>query len=494
MALTSALLCAGLAFGAPTTKPNLVFALVDDMGHTNVPWNNPEQTMTESLNKIATEEGVLLERFYTYKYCSPTRSSFLSGRFPIHVNEQNPFGVGVVGGIDLRMTLLPQKLKKLGYKTAMTGKWHCGARSNANLPINRGFDQHLGFLSGGEDHNTQRSYETGNYVDLWENHGPAYGKNGTNSCYLYGRKAVEYIEQHDTSSPLFLYLPFHDVHAPYEALPEYTDDSIPEVRRPIQGMVACVGDATYNVTEALKRKGMWNNTLFIWSSDNGGPQYWEGNNYPFRGGKGNDFEGGVRAAAFATGGLLHESLKGKSLTTPMHVADFWPSFCLMAGGSEEDCMHDRIPGLPDVDGTDVSRALLTGVGNTTRATDVVLSSNGFIEGNYKYVGKTTHESVCDKAGCGYWTGPKWPVSAAHIPVTQDPGCPADGCVFDLSVDAEERHDLSASDPALQQRLRAKMNAYVAGKFQTNSSGGYDNCVPLKQAAEEHHGFAVPLCT
>ena len=487
-----ALACASAVAAAPSTKPNLIFALVDDLGHNNVPWNNPEQTMSGSLNKLATEEGVILDRFYTYKFCSPTRSSFLSGRFPIHVNEDQP-GIGDVGGIDLRMTLIPKRLKQYGYSTAAVGKWHAGARSAGNLPANRGFDEHLGFLGGGEDHNTQLS--TDGFVDLWHDFQPGYGLNGTNSCYLYGRKAVDIILTHNTSNPLFLYLPFHDVHEPYESLPEYTDDSIPKVRRAIQGMLACVGDATHNVTEALKSKGMWDNTLFIWSSDNGGPQYWQGNNFPFRGGKSTDFEGGVRTAAFATGGLLHPSLKGQRLTTPMHVADFWPSFCLMAGGTDEECFHDRIPGIPDIDGTDVREAFLSGIGNQTRKTDIPLSSNGFIESstNYKYVASSPVHSFCKHSRCGYWTGPNWPTSAAHIPVTPDPGCPVDGCVFDLSVDKEERHDLSASHPALQQRLKAKLAAFVATKFQTNSSMGHDNCVSLPEYAAAHRGFLGPPC-
>ena len=107
-------------------------------------------------------------RLYTYKYCSPSRSSFLTGRLPVHVNQNNNCNlVTYPGGADLRMTLLPERLRGAGYRTAMTGKWHCGARSAANLPANRGFDSHFGFLKGGEDHITQRSGDAGlSFVDL----------------------------------------------------------------------------------------------------------------------------------------------------------------------------------------------------------------------------------------------------------------------------------------------------------------------------------------
>lgn len=116
------------------------------------------------------------------------------------------------GGADLRMTLLPQQLKRarVPYATAAIGKWHVGARSTANLPINRGFDSHFGFLKGGEDHQSQRSGDDGlSFVDLWRDHGPARGENGTFSTLLYGQEAVRLIESHAAAKrekPLFMYL------------------------------------------------------------------------------------------------------------------------------------------------------------------------------------------------------------------------------------------------------------------------------------------------
>ena len=97
--------------------------------------------------------------------------------------------------------ILPQKLKTAGYVTATYGKWHLGARQWPNLPTNRGFDHHLGFLTGGEDHYTQKAYEAVSKgqkpVDLWQDAKPAYGRNGTYSCHLYGSEAVKLIESHD---------------------------------------------------------------------------------------------------------------------------------------------------------------------------------------------------------------------------------------------------------------------------------------------------------
>ena len=485
-----------LLLGATTAAanpPHMVVALVDDLGRYNVPWYNPDQTKNDGLTEFVRSEAAIFDKFYTFKFCSPTRSSFLSGRFPLHVNQDNPKGVGVVGGIDLRMKLLPEKLKKVGYKTTMVGKWHCGARSNANLPINRGFDYHLGFLSGGEDHNTQRSYETKQYVDLWNNHGPAYGRNGTYSCFLYAQQAVDIIMNHDPSTPLFLYLPFHDVHGPFEDRPQYEDPTVDYgPRRVIQAMVSCIAEATMNVTRALKARGMWNETFMMWSSDNGGPQFTNANNYPFRGGKGTDFEGGVRVAAFASGGKLSPELKGTTINSSWHIADLHMSLCMMSGQTLEEC-GDVVEGLPPTDGIDLRSYFTTP--NVTRpvGADIVLSKDSYIDGDWKYVtGQISNQ--CNGQGCGYWTGPVWPIDNDHTPVTPDPGCPVDGCLFNIAMDPYERNELSVKYPQRLQAMKKKMEQYAAGQFQTNSSGGYDNCKPLKEVADANGGFAAPLCT
>ena len=167
---------------AAAQLPHLFMVLVDDLGYHNVGFHNPDQ-ISPHINGLV-KDGVLLEAHYTFQFCSPTRSAFLSGRLPIHVNMEQPTqGQAPPGGIDLRMTLLPQVLKEANYSTAMIGKGHIGAYSTANLPINRGFDRHLGFLGGGEDHMTQRARGV---ADLWRDHTPAHGENGTKySCDLY---------------------------------------------------------------------------------------------------------------------------------------------------------------------------------------------------------------------------------------------------------------------------------------------------------------------
>jgi arylsulfatase A-like enzyme len=488
---------------------HFVVALIDDLGGYNVPWRNPLQKMADDLLQLSTVEGMRLDNFYTYKYCSPTRSSFLSARFALHVNENQPHNSDP-GGIDLRMSLLPQKLRSANYRSYMIGKGHIGARSRANLPINRGFDHHLGFLGGGEDHYTQRIAQG---VDLWEDNGPALGKNGTYSCNLYSARAVELVEDHAAhyaSQGMFMYLPFHCTHAPYEAEERFLDPTCPDKgRQTMQAMVSCVSEGTGNVTRALKRTGMWADTLFLWSSDNGGPQYWVANNYPLRGGKGTDFEGGVSTAAFVTGGALSAHLFGQVSTSPMHVADLHYTICLMAGVPEVDCRDDDVPGVPPIDGVDfraaftavnLSRPLAKGTGPSAGTHEMVLSSNtggAYIDfnlsngGPWKFVRNTVTviKNPASPNGSGYWTGPVWPVGNNHTPLIADPGCPEGGCLFNLRLDRLERKELSKEQPARRAAMAARMETLIGTRFQTGSNytGGMDNCTTLAAVVNENHG-------
>eukprot|EP01006_Ploeotia_vitrea_P031365 TRINITY_DN63688_c0_g2_i1.p1 TRINITY_DN63688_c0_g2~~TRINITY_DN63688_c0_g2_i1.p1 ORF type:complete len:520 (+),score=55.66 TRINITY_DN63688_c0_g2_i1:23-1582(+) len=492
-------------------QPNIIMILVDDLGYHNVGFHNPQQ-ISPNINRLSSSEGVTLEGHYTYVFCSPTRSSFLSGRLPIHVNEKNPEGI-VKGGIDLRMTLIGQKLQSVGYETSALGKWHCGAYCDGNVPYNRGFNKHLGFLGGGEDHFTQRSGEMKGYVDLWADTKPAWGRNGTYSCYLYGQQAVSWIEQHDTNKPMFMYLAFHDTHAPYEVTNNFRDPKVKEhFRQTMQAMLTCVDQATGNVTAALKAKGMWNNTLMVWSSDNGGPQYWDANNYPLRGGKGNNFQGGVRTAAFVSGGLVPTTMRNKVLHQYIHVCDWYTTFAKMAGADP----NDPVKGLPDVDGLDVWK-LISGENMTSPRVEIPLSSDGLIVGDWKYVAKTGHDNWdrhCRKfkqdplCNMGYWTPPVWPVAdcgggknndcphncTSSIGCTRDPGCPPEGCLFNLKNDPLEKHDLSKSNPVKLQQMRARFEEILKTKFQTTDSDAvFSECETWGEMIKRNRGFAGPLC-
>ena len=152
--------------------------------------------------------------------------------------------------------------------------------------------------------------------------------------------------------PMFLYLPLHNVHGPHEAPNEwlniYSINSTCSRHRVLQAMVSVADNVTGHVVDLLKKKGMWDNTIFVVSADNGAPGCC-GCNYPLKGGKMTFFEGSVQSLAFANGGLSPKSRRGKSTQGFIHIADWYTTFCKLASVD----LDDSGPGKFPVDGMDV---------------------------------------------------------------------------------------------------------------------------------------------
>lgn len=145
------------------SKPHLVFVLVDDWGFSDVGFRNP--AISTPNFDILYSNGLVLNRHYVFEYCSPSRASFLTGRWPHHAHQYNIEPL-IKLGLNINMTTLPAKLKQAGYFTHVVGKWHEGYYDPKFLPVNRGFDTSSGFLQGAEDHfNQTRDCAT----DFWKN-------------------------------------------------------------------------------------------------------------------------------------------------------------------------------------------------------------------------------------------------------------------------------------------------------------------------------------
>ena len=140
---------AALGAAAKPTAPNFVMVLTDDLGW-NTAWHNSDHK-TPTLNRMVTE-SMELRRHYVYRYCAPTRGSFLTGRYPFRLSatRANLIPSGLLDGINTTYTYLPKKLKEAGYVSHHIGKWHNGFYEYDMTPPGRGFDSSLGFLTGGE--------------------------------------------------------------------------------------------------------------------------------------------------------------------------------------------------------------------------------------------------------------------------------------------------------------------------------------------------------
>ncbi len=325
--LTAAPFPAGAA-PAAAPRPNILFILADDLGWADVSFHHGE-IKTPNLDKLAAA-GSRLEQFYVQPVCSPTRCCLMTGRYPMRVGLQ----VGVVKphaqyGLPLDERTLPQALKEAGYETAICGKWHLGHFDPAYLPLRRGFDHQYGHYNGALDYFT---HMRDGGLD-WHRDDHALREEGY-STFLIAQEAARLITTHDAGKPFFIYVPFNAVHGPHQA-PEKYSQPYPNFkgdRYIYAGMTAAMDEAVGTIIAALEKKGLRQNTLIIFSSDNGGPAPGKiTDNGPLREGKGTLYEGGVRVPAFATwDGQLQP---GSVVNAPMHMTDWYPTLLALAGVS-----------------------------------------------------------------------------------------------------------------------------------------------------------------
>jgi hypothetical protein len=309
------------------------------------------------------------------------------------------------------MTGVASKLKKAGYRTHMAGKWDAGMATPTHCPHGRGYDTSLSYFhhsNGLWDEKTSDNYCPSGIQDLWDTTHPAHGIAADTSKrvdhrnisayeeHIFGQRLLNTIKAHDPSEPLFLFYSSRLVHVSYEVPDQYLDKLAPYVdnsteqgagRLKYAAMVNFLDDSIGNITEALKAKGMWDNTLMLFLSDNGGPIYLSGNNYPLRGGKYSEFEGGVRVAAFASGGLLPSKVRGTRHSGIGSYADVYTTLCSLAGVDAKDDSADAA-GLPPVDGMDLSEMLLKGKNSPRQEVPLKPLSSGDIGAWDNYFNQT----------------------------------------------------------------------------------------------------------
>ena len=313
--------------------PNIVLILADDLGWSDVSFNGGE-IATPNIDRIA-NENVRLDRFYVAPICTPTRTGLMTGHYPIRYGMMR----GVVMayhdfGLDPGATLLPQALARAGYEhRAIFGKWHLGHSRLEYRPLQRGFTRHVGLLTEGVDYFT---HERAGEVDWWHDHESVDEPGYTTD--LISQHAERFVREHaGDEAPFFMYVPYNAPHSPFQAkdehLPKYahlegipveavTGPGVPqdkwlwyaghatrperladfdlrqENRRITGAMVHSLDEGVGKILDALDETGIADNTLVWFLSDNGGDTGM-GENRPFRGSKGNVFEGGIRVTAAA---------------------------------------------------------------------------------------------------------------------------------------------------------------------------------------------------
>lgn len=412
-------------------KPNVIYLLADDLGGNDVGWRNPE-IKTPHLDALA-NGGAKLNQYYVQPVCSPTRAGLMTGRYPFRYG----FQTGVVRpwaeyGLPLEEQLLPQGLKDAGYETAITGKWHLGHFQPAYLPTARGFDHQYGHYNGALDYFT---HERDGGFD-WHRDDKVNRDEGY-STELIGREAARLIRERDKAKPLFLYVPFNGVHSPHQVPEKYLAlyPNLKGNRRIYAAMTSALDDAVRALVEALDDEKLRENTLIVFSSDNGGPNPGKlSNNGALRAGKGSVYEGGVRVAAFATWPAKIKS--GSAIEVPIHVTDWYPTLLKLAGAKVEQ----KLP----LDGRVISGVLTEGSALTDREVLVNTTPEGgaLRVGDWKLV-INGRQQLAEEGG--------------EAPARKGKGAGRQQRVelFNLAEDKAEKTDVSASHPEKLKQLRER---------------------------------------
>ena len=320
-------------------RPNIIYILADDLGWADVGFHGSD-IKTPTIDQLA-QTGVRLEQFYAQPMCTPTRAAIMTGRYPIRYGLQTlVIPASMSYGLPTDEWLLPQALKEAGYTTAILGKWHLGHAKREFWPMQRGFDYQYGAQLGEIDYLT---HSVGGKTDWYRNNKLINEKGYVTT--LLGDDAVRFIGRQDPNKPFFMYLAFTAPHTPYQAPKEYIDKypNISDVnRRTYAAMISAMDDQIGRVVQALEKQGLRQNTIIIFHSDNGGNQSAHlagetevkgplpASNGPYRGGKGDLYEGGTRVPSLINWpGKIKPGVDDQM----MHVVDYYPTLAKLAGAS-----------------------------------------------------------------------------------------------------------------------------------------------------------------
>jgi arylsulfatase A-like enzyme len=337
-------------------KPNIILLFSDDAGYADFGFQGSKDLKTPNLDKLAKSGVIFKQGYVTDAVCGPSRAGLLTGKY------QQRFGyeeINVVGfmsknsgldgedmGLPLDQVTMADYLKQQGYKTALYGKWHQGDADRYH-PMKRGFDEFYGFRGGDrsyfaypegqptEDHKDKKM-ESG-FGNFEEPNGYATD--------IFAEKAIDFIER-NKENPFFIMLSFNAVHTPLDSKQEDLDKfpNLTGNRKELAAMTLALDRACGNVIKKLKALGLEENTIIVFTNDNGGPSDKNASiNSPLSGTKSNHLEGGIRVP-FVMSWPKHIN-KNSTYNYPVSTFDLLPTFFAAAGGDTKE--------LKDIDGVNL---------------------------------------------------------------------------------------------------------------------------------------------
>ncbi|NME68993.1 sulfatase-like hydrolase/transferase [Flammeovirga aprica] len=341
-----------------TEKPNIVVILVDDAGNNDWGFQGSQimANYSPSLDQLAGEGTIFTQGYVTQSVCAPSRAGMLSGQY----QEKLGFDHNIVTyvnapghdhndvGLNAHVPTMGNYLKELGYSTSLFGKWHIGEEEH-HLPENRGFDHFYGLYGGSRNYNVR---ETSHDKVLHYNKTLAEPKD--NNFYLTDLltdSALVYMEREITAgNPFLAFMSYTAPHGPFQAKPEDkaifenvlkpNGTALSENQKNYYGMCKNVDDNVGRIVEMLKEKGEYENTLFVFLSDNGGVSLT--NNGALRGNKSSQYEGGLRVPFFVT--WKQGVPSNQKYDHQVISLDLLTTFIKAAGGDLKDRKYQELDG------------------------------------------------------------------------------------------------------------------------------------------------------
>lgn len=351
--ITMAILGAVSMHAEAADKPNIVLLFADDAGYGDFGFHGSHHFKTPHLDKLAAS-GVRLSNFYVSgATCGPSRAGMLSGRYQQRfgfeennvpsVMSQSGKLLGDEMGLPADLNTMGDYLRELGYRTAVFGKWHLGIADEYH-PLKRGFDEFYGFRGGARSFYPYPDPSRAKPENLIERGFEKYQEHEGYLTNVLANETCDFIER-NKDMPFFAYVSFNAVHAPMQADPQDRGrfPQLEGTRRIAAQMMLSLDRACGQIIDKLKSLGLEENTLVVFTNDNGGPMDRNGSsNYPFSGVKATQLEGGLRVPGIvAWPGKLPA---GAVYDHPLSTLDLIPTFVSAAGGDPES-----IEGLDGVD-------------------------------------------------------------------------------------------------------------------------------------------------
>ena len=444
--------------GKPGMKPNIIFILADDMGYGDIGAFNFGASETPAIDQLMKEGTVLTQHYAGSAVCTPSRACLMTGRYPQRTGAVDVMPHFGIGDLALRERTMADCLGAAGYATGIVGKWHLGWNDPAYRPHARGFQEAAALE------------KTAHWNWVMDRNGVRQEHDGTYLADLLTDEAIGFIQRH-RKEPFFLYLTHFAPHVPLEAPEEdirpFREAGMNEQIAILYGMIRRMDRGIGRVLEEINRLGMKDNTVVVFTSDNG-PQFgtsWTERqdltrfNCGFNGHKDMVYEGGIRVPAIIrwpdglpAGGMLHDMT---------HFSDWLPTLMDIAGRP--------IPDGVSLDGQSMWPVLQ---GDTTRITPrrfwqysrywpTAFHNAAVRDGDWKLVRPCLDDVTGPILGV---LPPKGIAPATHgynpdsryIPQLPDPLPPQ---LFNLRADPQELRNLATVEPGLLRRMGADLDRW-----------------------------------